>query len=155
MVHLYSAFNQSALHRLCIKLTHSHTHSYTDGIGNHAMDQPAHRELLGVQNLAQGSLNTNSNLSGTLHVQDSFSTPEPLPAMLAVLTHNRLSVDWLYLCVCVCVCVNLLNVIHLSPLGCQKPTVRVNGNKRPCSGTEGPSWSSSSGKKNGTGEHRK
>ena len=41
---------QGALHRLCIKFTHSHTHSYTDGggKGNHARHQPAHREQLGV-----------------------------------------------------------------------------------------------------------
>ena len=54
MVHLYSAFIQGALQRLCITFTHSHTHSYTDGGGNHARHQPAHRKQPGVQILAQG-----------------------------------------------------------------------------------------------------
>ena len=48
MVHLYSAFIQDALHRVCITFTHSHTHSYTDGRGNHARHQPAHREQLAL-----------------------------------------------------------------------------------------------------------
>ena len=60
MVHLYSAFNQGALHRLCITFTHSHTHSYTNGRGNHARHQAAHQEQLGVQSLAQGLFDTNS-----------------------------------------------------------------------------------------------
>ena len=68
MVHLYGTFIQNALHRLCITFSHSHIHSYTDGGGNHARHQPAHREQLGVQNLAQG-----------LFDSDSFFTPEPLP----------------------------------------------------------------------------
>ena len=72
MVHLYSAFNQGALHRLCISFTHSHTHSYTDGGGNHARHQPAHREQLGVQSLAQRLFNITRGEPGielgTLHV---------------------------------------------------------------------------------------
>ena len=52
MVHLSKApYRDSALH--------SHTHSYTDGGGNHKL---AHREQLGVQNLAGGNF-----------------TPDPLP----------------------------------------------------------------------------
>ena len=57
-MHLYSAFIQDALQ--CITATHSHTHSYTDGGGNHARHQPAHREQLGVQSLAQGLFDINS-----------------------------------------------------------------------------------------------
>ena len=83
MVHLYSAFNQGALHRLCIAFTHSHTHSYTDGRGNHARHQPAHREQLEVQSLAQGlfdiicwqTRDRNGNLLGSLHVQRQFLYP--------------------------------------------------------------------------------
>ena len=52
MVHLYSAFIQGALHRLCITFTHSHT----DGSGNHARYQLAHQEQLGVKCLAQGHI---------------------------------------------------------------------------------------------------
>ena len=67
---------QGALQRLCITFTHSHTHSYTNGGGNHARHQPAHREQLGVQSLAQGFVDTNTwgaqdrtgNLSGALCV---------------------------------------------------------------------------------------
>ena len=56
MVHLYSAFNQGALQRLCSTFTHSHT----DGGGNHARHQPTHREQLGVQSLDQGLFDSNS-----------------------------------------------------------------------------------------------
>ena len=65
---IYSTFNQGALHRLCSKFTHPH--SYTDGGGNHARHQPAHREQLGFrvsspgatrfQSLAQGLFDINS-----------------------------------------------------------------------------------------------
>ena len=61
---VYSAFNQGALHSLCITFTHSHIHSYTDGGGNHVRHQPAHREQQGVQSLAQGLYATNSGGSG-------------------------------------------------------------------------------------------
>ena len=37
MVHLYSAFIQSALHRLCITFTHSHSHPYTDAMAEETM----------------------------------------------------------------------------------------------------------------------
>ena len=59
MVHLYSAFNQGAFHRLFSTFTHSQLHSYTDGGGNHARHQPAHLEQLGVQSFAQGLFDTN------------------------------------------------------------------------------------------------
>ena len=86
MVHLYSTFIQGALHRLCISFTHSHTHIHTlmgDGGGNHARHQPAHREQLGVQSLAQGLFDTNSggardrtgNLPGTLLVLMTATLP--------------------------------------------------------------------------------
>ena len=74
---------QGALHRLCLSFTHSHTHSYTDGGGNHARHQPAHREQLGVQSLAQGLFDSNSggardrtgNLLGTLRVPMTATLP--------------------------------------------------------------------------------
>ena len=80
---LYSAFIRSALHRLCITSTHSHTHSYNDGGGNHARHQPAHWEQLGVQSLAQGLFDTNSggardrngNPSGNPPCSKTFSLP--------------------------------------------------------------------------------
>ena len=50
------AFIQGALH----SPIHTHTHSYTDGGGNHARHQTAHREQLGVQSLAQGLFDRNS-----------------------------------------------------------------------------------------------
>ena len=70
-----------ALYRDCA--LHSHTHSYTDGGGNHARHQPAHREQLGVQSLAQGLFDSNSggardqtgNPSGTLHVLMAATLP--------------------------------------------------------------------------------
>ena len=97
---LYSAFNQSALHRLCITLTHSHTHSYTDGGGNHARHQPAHREQLGVQSLAQGLFDTNSSWGSPgsnrepsagnhLCSNDGSPTPEPLSPLNGHVLNNR------------------------------------------------------------------
>ena len=83
MVHLYSAFNPRRF-----TFSHSHTHSYTDGGGNHARHQPTHREQLGVQSLAQGLFNTNPpwgspglnwEPSGNPPCsKDGFSIPEPL-----------------------------------------------------------------------------
>ena len=62
MVHLYGAFIQVALQRLCALHSpiNTHTYSYTDAGGNHARHhQPAHASgaTLG---LAQGHLDPNS-----------------------------------------------------------------------------------------------
>ena len=43
-----------ALYNDCaIAFTHSHTHSYTDGRGNHARHQPAHWEKLGSESCSR------------------------------------------------------------------------------------------------------
>ena len=77
MVHLYSTFNQGALH--CALHSHIHTLMVEETIRY----QPAHREQLGVQSLAQGLFENNSggardqtgNPSGTLHVLMTASLP--------------------------------------------------------------------------------
>ena len=66
--------NQGALHRLCITFTHSHTHSYTDGGGNHARHH-AYREQLGVQNLSQGLFDTNPTWGSPGSDQEPFGKP--------------------------------------------------------------------------------
>ena len=55
MVHLYNA--SKALYRDCALRS---PHSHTDARRNHARHQPAHREQLGFQRLAQGHFDTKS-----------------------------------------------------------------------------------------------
>ena len=56
----------------CITFTHSHT----DGGGNHARHQPAHREQLGVQSLAQGHIDSNSGGPNFEHCSKTVSAAD-------------------------------------------------------------------------------
>ena len=79
LLHNKSPFGDKQINELEPELEHS----YTDGRGNHARHQPAHREQLGVQSLSQGLFDINSggardrtgNLSGTLCVPMTATLP--------------------------------------------------------------------------------
>ena len=87
MVHLYGGFIQGALPRFCITFT-IHTHAR----GNHARHQPAHRDQLGVQSLAQGHFNSNSGGSPGLSWDPRGCHPAILPDTLP-LSHCRPRLD--------------------------------------------------------------
>ena len=71
-MHLYSAFIQSTL-QYCLTVTHSCTHSHTDGRVNHARQQPARQGAVTVRGLAQGHLNPLGLRWGSGRSQDRTS----------------------------------------------------------------------------------
>ena len=75
MVHLYSAFYPRYFTEI-VHYIHTHIHYIT----NHARHQPAHREQLGVQSLAQGLYTNNNTNSGG--VRDPTGNPSGTPCVL-------------------------------------------------------------------------
>ena len=87
MVHLYSTFNQGALH--CALHSHIHTLMVEETIRY----QPAHLEQLGVQSLAQGLFENNSggarDQTGNLPVPKRPSLPpKPLSPQYDEIHHS-------------------------------------------------------------------
>ena len=56
MHYIYIALLSKVLYSSCLTFTHSHTHSFTVGRGNHAGCQPAQREQLELGDLLKDTM---------------------------------------------------------------------------------------------------